>query len=173
MPLASAISITGQTIGGRFGLLFNSAWHDLDNAAESAFLEYQVTATTPGNYISSIHLDGDPTVTGIGQINVAEMVNDVPSHTSQLPSPGAIHIFNNSGVGVPNASSGVNGQWSVLDVETTIQMSADTLGTVTSMGHFQESFGQTSTPEPGTFALLGAGLLTAGGTLLRRRRSVK
>jgi len=174
---AAGITVTfDDNIGGNIGLTIDGKWK-LDNGTGlvdllgSADLDYKVTVTAPGFYITDFHLDGDLVVSGTGASGTVAMTPRDAQNTvipTTLVGPGTLPLTISNGVPfgyVPNASSLVNApnKPTVAFMHTDIELTAKAGSSV--------SFSQ-PVPEPSSYAMLIAGLACVG-TVMRRRNTTK
>lgn len=167
---ARLVTVTGDIQDGNYGLDFMSNWH-AENGVEASFgIDYAVTVLDPNKYLSDFHLDGSPSGTGNGHVNVLETVSDSVGH-SLIPTtpPGSLNIYFHS----PNelqqndfslTNAGVMPKSAFI--ETDVTFSAP-LNSTASLGHMQQSFSQ-AVPEPSTFVLALCGGI--GALWMSRRR---
>lgn len=167
---AGMVTVTGDIQDGNYGLDFMSNWH-AENGVEASFgIDYLVTVLDPTKYLSDFHLDGSPSGTGGGHVNVLETVSDAVGH-SLIPTtpPGSLNIYFHSETGLQQNDFSLTNPGIMPKsafIETDVTFSAP-LNSTASLGHIQQSFSQ-AVPEPSTFALALCGGI--GALWMSRRR---
>ncbi len=167
---ARMVTVTGDVQDGNYGLDFMSNWHAEGGVEASFGIDYLVTVLDPAKYLSDFHLDGSPSGTSGGHVNVLETVSDVVGH-SLIPTtpPGSLNIYFHG----PNDLQ--QNDFSLTNpgimpksafIETDVTFSAPGTSTA-SLGHIQQSFSQ-AVPEPSTFVLALCG--GVGALWMSRRR---
>ena len=143
-------------------LQFSAAFFANNGASEDALLGYTVTSNTG---ISSVGLAFSPTFGGMA---VDSVIEDI--YTPGNINPIATLTVNCTANGCPNSTAQIalNGSYTTLDVTKDIQLNSDSGSSQFSF--VDQTFTESSTPEPASLALVGAGLLAAGAI---RRKMVK
>ena len=171
MPAASAITVVPITdIYGNYGLRFLGNFHDIaGGSASDGLIKYMVSVTDPNRFLSDAHIVGNPSVVGgSGAMQVSETF---------LPEDGVhdMSIFAlNDGTGNSNSqlsdTSLLSGNLTGLHVQKDIFAFSGT--GFASMSYVDQTFSQgfRNVPEPGSLALMGAGVIGSLGMFSRRRK---
>ena len=163
MPDASGVNVDCITLAGNLGLEFQGGFLDLPGGNTSdALIKYTVTVTAPGIFIVDAHIQGNPHVDGGtgAMIVVDTFVPDAPNTMSIFHIPPSFPQNTDSTI----FTTGY----------TTLHVQKDILGAAgtgaASMSFVDQTYSQTSVPEPGTVGLLGIGILGLVGYSWRRHR---
>ena len=169
MPAASAINVIPITdANGNFGIEFQGGFADLPGgSASDALIKYTVCVTDPNMRIVDAHMHGNPAVSGgSGAFQISEtfLQDDIIHDMSIFDiSNGTTHQTQLTD-GTP-----LSGAFKWLHVQKDIFAFAGT-GLAT-MSFVDQTFSQKPVvPEPGTMALLGAGVIGSLGMFSRRRK---
>jgi len=166
MPLAAGVNVVPITVAGNLGIQFQGGFTDLSGGGSSdALITYVVTVTDGIHLISDAHIDGNPAVVGgTGALSITESFTpDAPNTMSIFDiEPGATQVSDSTIFAVGHTSLHV--QKDILGVAGT--------GLAT-LSFVNQTYSQTSVPEPGSMALL-MGLGVTGTTFayarLRRKK---
>ena len=150
--LGSGIEIQDHIAGSPF---VGDQFAELDSDAVTAI--FQDLATTPGDsYLLSFAFSPRP---------------DVPENIMRIFWDGVlVDTLSESGVGNPDTVWTVH-SYNLTAVDSSTRLTFDDLTEVSdSLGSYLDAVSVTTVPEPGTFALLGLGLLPLGRFLTKKRR---
>ena len=163
MPDASGVNVVCTTSNGNLGLRFQGGFNDQPGGGPSdALITYTVSVVGSSNLITDAHITGNPAVLGgLGSISVTDTWLEFPGPT--------ISIFDFK-PGTTQASDSIifSDPVPVLHAQKDILALAAT--GLPTLSFIDQTYSQTSVPEPGTLGLLGIGLLGLGGYGWRRRR---
>ena len=168
MPPANSINVLPFTdANGNYGIEYHAGFTDIfGGGASTAALSYMVCTTNPNWFITGAYMQGNPAVSGgNGSMQITKSFDE---DTATLN----IHATRN-GSRRDTKLTDINGfancyRW--LHVHDNI--TANSVTGLPTLSFLDQTFSQTykATPEPGSVALLGTGVLSGLGLLIRRRK---
>lgn len=169
MPPAAGVNVAAiLDDAGNYGIRFQGAFVDLPSSAggSDALINYMVEATDPLKLISDAHLAGNPTLLGTqGSISVVETFLPLGQNGEYT-----MRIFDDESVGQKLTDQTVfAAPVKKLSVQKDILVIATPQSQTVTMSFVDQSFSQITIPEATTLSLAVIGLVSAAGTVRRKR----
>ncbi len=169
MPPATAVNVAAiLDDAGNFGIRFQGAFVDLPSSpgGSDALINYSVEVTDPLKLISDAHLAGNPTLLGTqGSISVVETFLPLGQAGEYT-----MRIFDDESVGQKLTDQTVFAvPVKKLNVQKDILVIATPQSQTVTMSFVDQSFSQVNVPEATAMSLALIGLVSAAGTVRRKR----
>ena len=167
MPTTSGVNVVCITDNGNHGIRVQGGFGDLPGGGPSdALLTYTVSVVGTSQLISDAHITGNPEVVphvgGAGAVAVSDTWSEFPGAT--------ISIYKINPPGFTHASEAILFPHPVPALHAQKDIFAFAENGLAYLSFIDQTYSQTSVPEPGTLGLLGIGLLGLAGYSRRRLR---